>query len=92
MGLFDNKQKETPIPEPLEEDGVYVEKCTKEDCVNYDIRGFCRYEYCVIHPFDNSGCHDRFMRTCKICKEVKDFAHLRGDICEDCLNKLGDLI
>lgn len=69
-------------------DGVYIEKCDDASCINYDSRGFCRYETCVLKADILPKQHTTFMRNCAVCGNDKDFTNLRGDICIDCMSRI----
>ena len=70
------------------DDGVYIEKCNDTSCINYDSRGFCRYETCVLKADILPKQHTTFMRNCAVCGNDKDFTNLRGDICIDCMSRI----
>jgi hypothetical protein len=70
------------------DDEVYIEKCNDASCINYDSRGFCRYETCVLKADILPKQHATFMRNCAVCGNDKDFANLRGDICIDCMSRI----
>ena len=76
------------VHKKLEEDDVYIEKCNETSCINYDSRGFCRYETCVLKAGILPKQHTTFMRNCAICGNDKYFTNLRGDICIDCMSRI----
>lgn len=78
------------VHKKLEEDDVYIEKCDETSCINYDSRGFCRYESCILKAAILPKQHDKFVRQCAICGNESDFTNLRGDICSDCIERIAN--
>lgn len=76
------------VHKKLEEDDVYIEKCNETSCINYDSRGFCRYESCIRESGILPKQHDKFIHKCAICGNERDFTDLRGDICSECIERI----